>query len=261
MPELPEIAHFRKFADEAFLNKKVQKITFGAAKPLQQPEAKFREAFEKHSFTRSHQLGKYLFFESDSKKWLVFHFGMTGHFDFSSEKELPKHSILTFYFGDHTHFSFVCPRKFGKVWITGSVEEFKNSHNLGDDATKIKKSDFMDLMDKNTSAIKSFLMDQHNIAGIGNVYTDEILFQSRIHPQTKVSALSDKEKGALFENIGKILITATKFIDKGEKAPDSWLKRHRKEEADCPECHGKVSKTTVGGRSTYYCGECQKLEK
>ena len=257
MPELPEIAHFKKFTDEALLHKKVMQISFGAAKPLQETQKKFSENFQDHSFTETQQLGKYLFTKSNSKKWLVLHFGMSGSLDFSALDELPKHAIISFYFKDNTHFSFVCPRKFGKVWITDSVEDFRKEHNLGPHALSISKSDFMELMEKQTGGAKNVLMDQHIIAGIGNVYTDEILFQSHMHPKTKVSNLTKEELNSLYSNISKVLKKAIPIIENGEKAPDTWLKSHRNEGDDCPNCKGKVKKIQVGGRSTYFCEGCQ----
>lgn len=260
MPELPEIAHFKKFTDEALLNKKVMKLSFGAAKPLQETEKKFTETFKDHAFTKTQQLGKYLFIKSDAKKWLVLHFGMSGKLDFSALDELPKHAIITFYFKDNTHFSFVCPRKFGKVWITDSVEDFQKEHNLGPHALSISKQDFMALMEKQTGGAKSVLMDQHKIAGIGNVYADEILFQSQVHPKTKISNLNKADLDTIYSNISKVLKKAIPLIEKGEKAPDNWLKAHRNEGEDCPNCKGKVQRTTVGGRTTYFCEGCQVEE-
>lgn len=261
MPELPEIAHFKKFTDEALLHKKVMKLSFGPAKPLQDTQKKFRETFKDHTFTETQQLGKYLFIKSDTKKWLVLHFGMSGKLDFSAQDELPKHAIITFHLKDDTHFSFVCPRKFGKVWIADSIMAFQKEHKLGPDAFSFSKADFLDLMEKQTAGAKSVLMDQHKIAGIGNVYTDEILFQSHVHPKTKVSNLSKDELNSIYINISKVLKKATQIIENGEKAPDSWLKSHRTEGDDCPRCKGKVQKTTVGGRTTYFCEGCQRVPK
>ena len=260
MPELPEIANYKKFADAALLHKKVVQVAFGDSKPLQQPQKIIREALKNRTFTETQRLGKYLFIKNDGDKWLVLHFGMSGRLDFSALTELPKHAVISFYFSDHTHFSFVCPRKFGKVWITESVEAFQKKHSLGPDALLLSKKKFLRLIEKETAGIKSVLMDQHKISGIGNVYTDEILFQSKVHPKTKVSNLSKEERSRIFSNISTVLKKAIQFIAKDEKAPDSWLKSHRKEGDSCPGCKGDVSKIQVGGRSTYFCAGCQKEE-
>lgn len=258
MPELPEIAHFKKYAEEALLHKKVEKVAFGETKPLQQSQKMITETLKGHEFTQAKQLGKYLFLKNDAEKWLVLHFGMSGRLNFSALEELPKHAIISFYFGDNTHFSFVCPRKFGKVWIADSIEDFQQAHALGPDALELSKSKFFEIMEKETGSIKSVLMDQHKIAGIGNVYTDEILFQSHVHPKTKVSNLSEKELNDIYINISKVLKKAIQIIDKEKDPPDSWLKSHRSDGDSCPKCEGKVKKIQVGGRSTYFCTVCQK---
>ena len=261
MPELPEIANFKKYADETLLHKKIVKIAFGDSKPLQETQKTFRGVLLKNKFTKTQQLGKYLFIENDAKKLLVLHFGMSGSLDFSALKDLPKHAVISFYFMDNTHFSYVCPRKFGKVWITDSVEEFQKEHSLGPDALSLTKAAFLKLMEKQTAGIKSVLMDQHKIAGIGNLYTDEILFQSHVHPKSRVSNLKKEELNAIHSNISKVLKTAIQFIGKEEKAPETWLRTHRIEGDSCPGCKGKVEKIQVGGRSTYFCGGCQEERK
>ena len=257
MPELPEVAYYRKFADATALDKKVEKIVFGASRPLQQSEKSISQEIIGHKFTKTEQLGKYLFLDIDTGKCLVLHFGMSGSLDFAGGGHLPKHAIVSFFFSDDTHFSFVCPRKFGKVWIADSMKEFQKEHSLGPHALSISKKDFLDLIEQKSTGIKSVLMDQHNIAGIGNVYVDEILFQSEVHPQTKVAKLKDLEINRIYSNISKILKKATQIIENDSKVPDSWLKAHRKEGDPCPSCKGEIKKIQVGGRSTYFCPNCQ----
>ncbi len=138
------------------------------------------------------------------------------------------------------------------------MEEFRKEHSLGPNALEISQGQFKKLMEQKTTGIKSVLMDQHNIAGIGNLYTDEILFQSKVHPKTKVSKLKEAELSDIYSNISKVLKKATQIISKEDDAPNSWLKAHRKEGAPCPKCKGEVKKIQVGGRSTYFCPNCQK---
>lgn len=261
MPELPEIANFKKYADATALHKKIEKIVFGDSKPLQESKKTIRETLIGQTFIETQQLGKYLFLKCNGEKSLVLHFGMSGSLYFSGNGELPKHTILSLWFEDDTQFSFVCPRKFGKLWITDSLEQFTKEHSLGPDALAISKPQFLALMDQKKIGIKSLLMDQHIIAGIGNVYTDEILFQSQVHPKTLVSKLDDAELNDIYSNISKVLKKAIIIIGKEEKSPDTWLKAHRKEGDTCPKCKGEVNKIQVGGRSTYFCPNCQKEKK
>lgn len=259
MPELPEIAYAKKYADATALHRPIRKVGFGASRPLQQSETSIRTALKNHSFTKTRQIGKYLFLKSGGGKWLVLHFGMSGRLNFAGGGEPPKHSIITTWFSDDSHFSFVCPRKFGKVWLAEDPKSFQKEHDLGPDVLSVSKKKFLELLEeKKTSGIKSFLMDQHNISGLGNVYSDEVLFQSKVHPKTRISELEPSQRANIFKNISKVIPAAVEFIGEGSKAPSSWLKAHRKEGASCPSCDGKVKKIQVGGRSTYFCPNCQK---
>ncbi|AVR45149.1 formamidopyrimidine-DNA glycosylase [Christiangramia fulva] len=258
MPELPEVSYFKKYVDSTALHKKIAKIEFPEKKILQDSPQAISRALKDAEFKSTRRIGKYLVFETDQDKVLVFHFGMTGKFEYSHEAEPPDHSRLIIHFKDNSKLFFVCPRKFGKVYLANGFEDFKKEHKLGTDAMDLKKKEFMELLDGKKGSIKSALMDQHIIAGIGNLYSDEVLFQSKIHPKSSIAKLSEEEKGEIYKNIGKVLERVTKTRMEGSKLPDSYLTRHREEGEDCPSCDGKIKLTKVSGRSTYYCSGCQK---
>lgn len=105
-------------------------------------------------------------------------------------------------------------------------------------------------------------MDQSQLAGIGNIYSDEILFQARLHPRTRVEKLSDKQIDELYRTMRRVLTTA---IKKGtgsevllEQLPPRYLLRHREAGGRCPRCGGKVQTLEAGGRTAYYCPKCQR---
>lgn len=258
MPELPEVAYQKKYVDATALHKQIVEIGFGAAKIFQSPENEFRQALLKNEFTGTHQLGKYLFLELNFGKNLVVHFGMTGKMEYYQHDEAPKHAQLTVYFKDNSRLSFVCPRKFGKIFLTESMGAFQKNQNLGPHALDLKEEDFVKMFENKKGAIKSALMDQRFIAGLGNLYVDEILFQSGIHPKTKIEKLEPSELKEMFVKMIKILNKVIKSKSQGEKLPDSYLRSHRTQGDDCPNCKGKVSMLKVGGRSTYICPECQQ---
>ncbi|MDT0689690.1 DNA-formamidopyrimidine glycosylase family protein [Salegentibacter sp. F188] len=257
MPELPEVAYQKKYVDATALHKKVVKMDFGAKKLFQSPQKDFENAVLNKKISATQQLGKYLFLKITSGKELVLHFGMSGKMEFYQHDEVPKHSQLTLFFEDNSRLSFVCPRKFGKIYLAEGIEDFQKKHSLGNHALDIEEEEFMELLQDKTGSIKSALTDQHVIAGIGNLYADEILFQCKIHPKTSTAKLSDKEIKCLFEKMGKILKRVIKSKTGDSKLPESYLTRHRKEGADCPDCKGKVEMIKVSGRSTYFCPDCQ----
>ncbi|HSP11129.1 MAG TPA: DNA-formamidopyrimidine glycosylase family protein [Salegentibacter sp.] len=258
MPELPEIANFKTFLDETVLNKEIVEVDFPETKLLQSPQAEFKKVLLNRKFVGSKQLGKYLFLETNSKKSLVFHFGMTGKFEYFQHNETPKHTHLHITFKDHSHLAFVCVRKLGKIYLADGVEEFRAEHSLGKHSLDVTSEEFRNIFQEKKGGIKLALTDQHLISGIGNVYADEILFQSRIHPNTKVEKLSEKEIDKLFEEMNKVLKTAIKKEGERSEFPSNYLSRSRKEGSACPNCSGKIKMIKVSGRSTYFCPECQK---
>lgn len=258
MPELPEVSYFKKYLDSTSLHKKIGKLEYPEKKILQDSPQAISRALKDAEFTRSRRIGKYLVLESDKSKVLVFHFGMTGKFEFSNEEQPPDYTRLIIHFKDNSKLFFVCPRKFGKVYLADSFEDFKKEHKLGTDAMDLNKDEFLQLLEGKKGSIKSALMDQHLIAGIGNLYSDEVLFQSKVHPKSNIAKLSEEEKEEIFRKIREVLEVVTKSRMDGSKLPDSYLTSHRDEGENCPKCSGKIKITKVSGRSTYYCSGCQK---
>ncbi|MDT0675289.1 Fpg/Nei family DNA glycosylase [Autumnicola musiva] len=258
MPELPEVAYQKKYVDATALHKKIVKVETGAAKLFQSAQKDFEKALKNSSFEETTQLGKYLFLKISSGQQLVFHFGMTGKMEYYQHDEVPKHAQLTTVFEDDSRLSFVCPRKFGKIYMAEGVEDFQKKHSLGNHALDVKENKFLELLQNKKGNIKAALTDQHVIAGIGNLYADEMLYQCGIHPKSKTENLSEKEKKCLFMEMGKILNRVIKTKTEGSKLPDNYLSRHRKEGKDCPNGKGRVEMIKVSGRSTYFCPDCQK---
>lgn len=258
MPELPEIANFKSFLTETVLDKEIVEVEFPDTKLLQASTIDFKKALLNNKFTDTGQLGKYLFLKTKDKRSLGFHFGMTGKFEYYQHNDTPKHTHLLITFKDSSHLAFVCVRKLGKIYLTDGLEKFREEHDLGKHALDLSKKEFLKIFQEKKGGIKSALTDQHLISGIGNVYADEILFQSEIHPKTKVEKLSGKEREKLFEEMSEVLNTAIKKEGERSEFPKDYLSRSRKEGADCPKCSGKIEMIKVSGRSTYFCPECQK---
>ncbi|WP_373057316.1 Fpg/Nei family DNA glycosylase [Zunongwangia sp. H14] len=258
MPELPEVAYQKKYVDATALHKKIVKVETGVAKLFQSPQKDFKKALENQKFEETTQLGKYLFLKISSGQQLVLHFGMTGKMEYYQHDEVPKHAQLTTIFDDDSRLSFVCPRKFGKIYMADGVEDFQKKHSLGNHALDIEEKEFLELLQEKKGSIKGALTDQHVIAGIGNLYADEMLYQCGIHPKSKTENLSEKDKKCLFKEMDKVLKRVIKSKTEDSRLPESYLTRHRKEGADCPNCKGKVKMIKVSGRSTYLCPNCQK---
>ncbi len=112
-------------------------------------------------------------------------------------------------------------------------------------------------MDKR-KAVKATLMDQALLAGVGNIYSDEILFQAGIVPTRRANELSQKERRRLFQIMKRALRTAIRNKAMPDQFPRSYLTRNRQEGSQCPKCGGLVRTHEINGRRSYYCPRCQK---
>lgn len=255
MPELPEVTYSKNYADATILHKEITALTFSASKIFQAPEKDFKDALVHQEFTGTTRHGKYLFLETSGGKCLVLHFGMTGDLEYSHQGDAPEYAYFTITFSDNSRLFFICPRKFAKVFLADSIDQFKEEHSLGPDALDMPLEEFQKMLDGKRGSIKGALMNQKYIAGLGNLYSDEVLFQSGIHPTTKPVDLSEKEVKTIYKNISVVLDTVIKSKIYDTSLPSGYLTAHRKEGADCPKGKGKVKMMKVAGRSSYFCEE------
>ena len=203
-------------------------------------------------------------FEDDSS--LVFHLKLTGQLVFNG-KPL-KHTRKIFKFADGSKLIFNDARKFG--WYKLVKNSYLLEKKLGPEALEISLSQFKQSLKKRPKAkIKELLMDQKFIAGIGNIYSDEILFASKVHPLRQAKTLADKEKRKIHGNISKILKKAIKlkgssvqhYIDaQGKKGEyEKAHKVYRKKGQKCPCCREVIERIKLGSRSAHFCPCCQKI--
>lgn len=241
MPELPEVETIRRQLAKKLIGKKLNG----------QPVIKIRRR------------AKILIIDFKNGSSLVFHLKLTGQLIFNGKPS--SYTRKVFYFDDGTRLVFNDARKFGwwkKVKNTKQIES-----RFGPEALKIDLSIFKDSLKKHPRAeIKRLLMDQKFIAGIGNIYSDEILFAAKIHPFRKINTLDDQEIRQIYQNIKKILKEAIRCH--GTTAKDyrdahgrqggyaSHLKAYGKEGKKCPRC-GTVIKRIRRGRSSHFCPKCQ----
>lgn len=258
MPELPEITLFRNYVQETSLYKTITKLEFPDASLLQNSQSAFQKALIGKKLKTAERLGKYLAIEAGGNSTLIFHFGMTGKLEYYSNQDPPKYSKMIIWFEDDYRLAFTCRRKLGKIFLAEGLQKFQEQNSLGKDALEVSEKEFIELLEEKTGSIKGVLMDQHVISGIGNVYSDEMLYQGKIHPKLKTNKLSEAGKKQLFKKMKSVLETAIKKEGVRKDLPKSWLIQHREDGADCPKCEGEVKKIKVGGRSTYFCPSCQE---
>ncbi|MBU7043514.1 MAG: Fpg/Nei family DNA glycosylase [Theionarchaea archaeon] len=258
MPELPDVETYKRYLDATSLHTPIHHVEVKSPDILSDDPETFRETVEGLSFHSTERHGKYLFVDTE-KTWISFHFGMTGYFQyFKSPEDDPRHDRLLFTFSNDYHLAYVCMRKFGTVKLISQIQSFIEDKSLGPDTLPMDFSSFSQALEGRRGYIKSALMNQHIMAGIGNIYSDEILFQAHIHPQTSVANLSQDQLRTVWKKMQHILETAVDCQADPQKLPDSYLIPHRQEGERCPLDGHDLQRITVSGRTAYLCPHHQK---
>lgn len=262
MPELPEVEGYKIYIDSTCLNKEIIAFECRDARLLKTASADFEKYLVNEKLTGTKRIGKYLFVKTSGKKILVIHFGMTGRPNYYKEKEdRPKYGHIVLTFENGFHLAFENKRKFGWWDLTDAIADYKAARKLSDDARDLSLEDFKTALGKRKTAIKAVLMDQSVAAGIGNWMADDILYQSKIHPESKVQDLSEKNIDTIFKAMKNVIEVAIKNEAHYPDFPEYFLIHNRKEGAKCVHTGAEIMKIKVGGRSTYFSPEWQELVK
>jgi len=268
MPELPDVELFKRKL-EACKGERIIKAEVLLKKILSKiSEREFINAVEGKRIVEIERRGKFLIAKLDSKKNIVFHFGLTGKLIISEKKEIPKFTRIILKCKKKNIY-FINKRLFGKIFVVGNpYKEIETIAKMGPEPLKLKKNEFLKMLEKHESMnVKAFLMDQTIIAGIGNIFSDEILFQSGILPSRKIKSLNKRERETLFEKMVFVLKVATKRAEKNyeELMPNEAKKEikkfiipHRHTDQICPKCGAKLKHQKIATRTSYFCTKCQK---
>lgn len=259
MPELPDVEYLRRYVHDTALEREIASTSLDDERLLRETSRQLvARRLKGARFTASARHGKHLFLELSSGGALMLHFGMTGTLRYRPHATEPDFSQLVIRFSDGSALAYVNKRKLGQIAVVERIDEWVRQHDLGPDALSMGRDALAEVIRGGRGAIKSTLMNQSRIAGLGNVYTDEILFQCGIDPRRPCSDVSDEEITTLRRQIELVCITAIRCEASPERMPDSWLLPRRQEGAACPGCEGELRKVTVSGRATYLCPGCQR---
>ncbi len=259
MPELPDVEIFKDYFNSTALHHKIAEVEVLQNRLLENiSKSKFESSFKNKSFNKADRYGKHLLAELNKQEYLQLHFGMTGFLKyFKKEDEKPRHTVLLIKFSNDYNLAFACQRLLGKISLENSIEEFRKRNDLGIDAMDISIEKFKEKINKTNKAVKSLLMDQSEIAGIGNIYADEILFKSKINPKKSSKDISDKEIERIHKNISRVLSYAIEHKANPKDFARSYLLPNRKKGENCPRCKSNLNTEKIAGRTTYYCPQCQ----
>lgn len=264
MPELPEVEIYSRYFAANALQQTIKRARVLDDRILGEiRKEKFASTLRGRMFTAVRRHGKHLFAQAvgdgQPPAWLHLHFGMTGDLAYYNAEE-PRFARVVFDFDNGAHLAFEDMRLFGVVDIASDPDVFIAEHHLGPDPLdpSFTLRRFRALIVGRRVAAKSLLMSQDIIAGIGNLYADETLFQTSIHPRRAVDRLSDAEVKAMFTSIRRILREVIARKARRAGYPPRYLIHHREEGDRCPRCGGAIERSVVFGRTTYFCGKHQK---
>jgi formamidopyrimidine-DNA glycosylase len=287
MPELPEVETIRRGLEPVLAGEKIEAVEV-LEKKCFIGKAGGIEGVKVKSLDRR---GKALIINLDNGKSLLIHLRMTGqlvyrangagrdaahsvaggHPNNSFVGELPDKTTRVIFMFAHGKLFFNDQRKFGfvKVLPTASLPEEPFLAKLGREPWQETPENFYKMLSRKSGSIKSVILDQQNIAGVGNIYADEGLFAARVHPARAANLLTKAEAEKLLLALREVM---TKSIESGGSSLKNYVKADgtkgdyldnfaqvfNRTGQPCPVCGGKIEKTRVAGRGTHFCPVCQK---
>jgi formamidopyrimidine-DNA glycosylase len=258
VPELPDVEQFRRYLHEHATGRRILDVVVTDPGILRGvDEATLRQALSGHRFEEPGRHGKWLIAWTTGPAALI-HFGMTGDLEWAPGPDgRHRHDRVVFVL-DRGELRYRNMRKLGGLWLAHGSEEVAGLLGpLGPDALAIRRRQFLELLGRRRGRVKAALMDQRLVAGLGNILVDEILWQGRLHPGTRVERLSKTQQDHLFTVMRKVVRRAVESHDSIHRNR-RWLSHVRGlPGARCPRGHGRLERTVIAGRTTYHCPTCQ----
>lgn len=269
MPELPEVETIKRDLETNILDLSFLGVKVRDARVLYDiTPARFQKQLTGRTIRRISRRGKGLIFHLD-QGYLFVQVKMTGFFVIGSKSDAKETKII-FRLSNGQYLNYNDQRLFGWFFLVKNLVQIPYLHTIGpeplDDA--FNPDWLKDHLEKRTSPIKPLLMNQHFVAGIGNIYASEILFKAGIHPKKKANRLTRKQIDLLHRSTVAVLKESIAFRgtsmrnyrdSKGEKG--NFLEHIRvygKTKEPCPACQSEIKRIVQAGRSTFYCTQCQK---
>lgn len=252
-----------KTIDSVFVNSpKIQKSSFPG----------WIDIFPGKKILHIRRRGKNILIELSDGFTLWIHLKMTGHLCYLPKTEpISKHDLMNFHFkNDLNSLRFNDYRRFGNVRLvkTEEISSQKGLAELGPEPLEISKSDFIKLFYQSKRMIKSALLDQTFLAGIGNIYADEALYLAKIHPRRMTNSVPVERLVMLHKIIQRILrraigkmgtsVDSFAGVDGQPGGYQTYLKVYGREGEPCSRCGAKIKREKIGSRSAHFCPKCQK---
>lgn len=272
MPELPEVETVRRGLEALIVGKTILRVDVSLARIIRHPSVlEFQERLQNKRIESVGRRGKYLLFEVPPYT-LVSHLRMEGQYRVAQPADsIAPHTHVIFYLSDDTELRYRDVRQFGTMDAISEFEEMPSGVTaLGPEPfdAALSAQSLRECLHRRNAPIKSVLLNQSCIAGLGNIYVDEALFLAGIHPLTKASRIGEKRAKLLLESIRDVL---TRAIDAGGSSVRTYVNgygRHGgfqmqlhvygRNGEPCLRCGQPIEKTRLGGRGTHFCPNCQR---
>ena len=275
MPELPEVETVRRVIEPQITGRSIESVTIRRNEIIAHPDAgEFVSLIAGKSIRGMYRRGKFLIIILEGNDTIVIHLRMTGSL-IAAPADYPeeKHTHIIFHLGDGMELRFSDQRRFGRLWLIGKDEHdsYTGLSKLGLEPSdsRLNAAYLKERLGKRRKSIKECLLDQSVIAGIGNIYSDEILFAARIHPERPANTLTTEKWNRLASVIPERLAF---FVEKNKTTPEEYLAAKGQDYRNtpflqvyghggepCPVCGETLCRTVIGGRSSVYCPACQKI--
>lgn len=271
MPELPEVETIVRSLRPIITGKEIVEVMINYPPIIGYPDSEsFRLELIGRKIEQVSRRGKYIVMEVTGGELLVTHLRMSGKL-FYVLKDVPvkKHTHVVITFSDESQLRFVEVRKFGRMFLISenNLAQAGGYVTLGPEPLEMTEENFLEKLENKRTKIKPLLLKQEFIAGIGNIYADEALFLSKLHPERTADTLTLLEKRRLFKSIREVLLrgienrgtTKRDYVDSfGETGQNqNYLNVYGREGEECKICGTFILRSKVGGRSSHHCPHCQ----
>lgn len=268
MPELPEVETVRRTLEHALTGQKINDIVILYSKIIHEDLQVFVTTLKGQTLNSIERKGKYLMFIFDSSV-LIVHLRMEGKFFIQQGEPYQKHEHISFRFESGLELRYHDVRKFGTMDLRTKMDYLTTEPIvlLGPEPKDIDVNQFYQKLNQKSIEIKASLLDQSIVSGLGNIYVDETLFRSGIHPKRASSSITRHEAESLIQSA---ILVIDKAVELGGTTIRSYtsslgvsgrfqneLQVHMQKGKPCPRCGHTIMKMKVKGRGTYVCEQCQ----
>ena len=263
MPELPEVEVRLHYLRRMALGRRIERVIVTAPGMIKSSKgaAGFARGLRGRRLMEASRRGKYLLIKLDDGRSLILHFGMGGDLHYYNDPaDKPDYTRIEFFLDGGARLAFTCPRKICRVMLVDDPSTVPALRDMGleplDRGFSLARLERL-IEESPRRQIKPLLMDQRKIAGVGNIYADQILFEASVRPDRRASTLGEEEIRRIHQQTRRVLRRAIPIAAE-EDFPRDFLVSLNAGGASCKRCRQPIERKTIGGRTAYFCPGCQK---